>query len=104
LGDDSSLPPFDAIAGVAFSHVLNTFATHVSPSVQATMYQTGGAILNDAVASSVERVDLMMPNRHYIPVNFAFVGEHEVKDDQHQVFLPSEHPSGLIKASVTRKS
>lgn len=98
----SDLPSFDTIAQNAVSHILTTFATHSSPSVQATMFQTGQAILNDNEAKSVIRVDLQMPNRHYIPIDLSWAKEENLKEDQAEVFLPSEHPSGLIKATVTR--
>jgi urate oxidase len=98
------LPPFDTIAQNAISHILTTFATHSSPSVQATMYQTGQAILNDKDSTSVVRVDLEMPNRHYIPIDLSWAKEENLREDQAEVFLPSQHPSGLIKATVTRSN
>lgn len=66
------------------------------------MYQTGLAILDDVSAKSVTTVELTMPNRHYIPIDLSWAGEENLKEDQAEVFLPSEHPSGLIKAAVKR--
>lgn len=101
---EKDLPLFDTIAQNVISHILTTFATHSSPSVQATMYQTGQAILNDKHSSSVIRVNLEMPNKHYVPIDLSWAKEENLKEDQAEVFLPSQHPSGLIKATVTRSN
>lgn len=103
LATPTKLPPFCAISQAATSHILSIFCNHSSPSVQATLYNTGLAILDDASAASVAQVELSMPNRHYIPIDLKWAGVENVKEDQAEVFLPSAHPSGLIKATITRQ-
>lgn len=102
LASPAKLPPFDAIQKAAISHILTTFCNHSSPSVQATQYNTALAILDDENCSAVSQVSLTMPNRHYIPIDLKWAGLENIKADKAEVFLPSAHPSGLIKATVTR--
>jgi urate oxidase len=45
-----------------------------------------------------------MPNRHYIPIDLKWAGLDNIAADKAEVFLPSAHPSGLIKAKVTRSA
>lgn len=66
------------------------------------MYKTGVAILDDTHAKALTQVELSMPNRHYIPIDLKWAGIENVKEDEAEVFLPSAHPSGLIKATVVR--
>lgn len=88
----ASLPPFDDVSRAAVSHILTTFCTHESPSVQATLYITGGKLLDDPSAKAVQTVDLQMPNRHYIPIDLSWAKLENVKADEAEVFLPSAHP------------
>lgn len=104
LATSSKLPPFCKIFKAATEHILSTFCNHSSPSVQATMYNTALAILDDSIASAVCEVRMSMPNRHYIPIDLKWAGLENLKPDKAEVFLPSAHPSGLINATVTRQS
>lgn len=66
------------------------------------MYLTGEKILDDEVAQALTSVDLQMPNRHYIPIDLGWANVENLKSEEAEVFLPSAHPSGLIKARVAR--
>lgn len=43
-----------------------------------------------------------MPNRHYVPIDLKWAGLENLKPEKAEVFLPTAHPSGLIKSTVTR--
>lgn len=98
----SALPEFCKASSRAVAHITHTFATHSSPSVQATLFKTAEKILDDGACQSVEEVSLTMPNRHYIPIDLKWAGLENLKEDKAEVFLPTAHPSGLIKASIAR--
>ncbi|PWN91215.1 putative urate oxidase [Acaromyces ingoldii] len=96
------LPDFCAASSRAVAHVTHTFATHSSPSVQATLFKTAERILDDGACQAVADVELTMPNRHYIPIDLKWAGVENLKEDQAEVFLPTAHPSGLIRAKIAR--
>mgnify|MGYP002374322136 CR=1 FL=1 len=72
-----------------------TFATHPSPSVQATLFEMGSAAL--AACEAIDEVALSLPNRHYIPLDLTAIG-----GAVGAVLLPTDEPHGLIEASVAR--
>lgn len=76
--------------------LLDTFAAHESESVQHTMYAMGRAVLDrcDEVAS----INLVMPNRHHIPVDLTPFG----LENRNEVFVATEEPHGLIEATLVR--
>jgi urate oxidase len=78
------------------SSLLDAFARHDSLSVQHTLYAMGEAILEtfDSVAS----ITLEMPNRHHLPVDLTRFG----MDNRNEIFVATEEPHGLIKATLTR--
>lgn len=76
--------------------LLTTFAAEFSPSVQRTLLQMGEAAL--AVAPGITDIQLAMPNKHYLPVNFQPFG----RENANEIFLPTDEPHGQIEARVVR--
>jgi urate oxidase len=76
--------------------MIKVFAENFSPSAQTTVFQMAEAAL--AVCPEISRIDLSMPNKHFIPINLTPFG----LENANEVFLPTEEPFGLIEASVTR--
>jgi urate oxidase len=87
---------FDAMFRGVRTALLESFAQHDSLSVQHTLYAMGQVVLDtiDAVGS----IRLEMPNRHHIPIDLAKFG----MENRNEVFVATEEPHGLIKATVTR--
>jgi urate oxidase len=76
--------------------LLETFAQHDSLSVQHTLYAMGQVVLDtiDAVSS----IRLEMPNRHHLPIDLTKFG----MPNRNEVFVATEEPHGLIKATLSR--
>lgn len=72
------------------------FAENFSPSAETTVFQMAEAAL--AACPEISRIDLSMPNKHFIPINLAPFG----LENRNDVFVPTEEPFGLIEASVAR--
>jgi urate oxidase len=87
---------FDAMFRGVRTALLESFAQHDSLSVQHTLYAMGQVVLDtiDAVGS----IRLEMPNRHHIPIDLARFG----MANRNEVFVATEEPYGLIKATLTR--
>ena len=87
---------FDALFRGVRTALLESFAQHDSLSVQHTLYAMGQVVLDtiDAVGS----IRLEMPNRHHIPIDLTKFG----LENRNEVFVATEEPHGLIKATVTR--
>ncbi|TKY90904.1 hypothetical protein EX895_000902 [Sporisorium graminicola] len=102
LKNPSSLPQFCDIHSSVKSHILRIFALDDSASVQATMYRMGEHILADAANSTVQDVSFALPNKHYIPIDLGFKGLSNLNEKDAEVFLPTAHPSGYIKAKIAR--
>ncbi|KAG5643745.1 hypothetical protein DXG03_009679 [Asterophora parasitica] len=52
----------------------------------------------------IRSVSYALPNKHYIPVDMAYLGvQNVVPPETAEVFVPIAAPSGLIQATVTRK-
>jgi urate oxidase len=82
----------------AIRHILlHTFAGHKSLSVQHTLYAMGKAVLEASPA--VKEIQLTMPNKHHIPFNLEPFG----MSNQHEIFIATDEPYGLIVATVTRE-
>ena len=76
--------------------LLEVFATHQSLSVQHTLYAMASAALD--VCDGLQSITLRMPNQHRILVDlepFGLVNSGEL-------FVPTEAPQGIIKATVNR--
>lgn len=76
--------------------LLEAFAEHHSESVQHTMYAMGQSVLDSI--DTVQTISLEMPNRHHLPINLAPFG----MENRNEVFVATEEPHGLIKATLSR--
>ena len=87
---------FAAVFQSVRSTLLETFAQHDSLSVQHTLYAMGQVVLDtiDAVSS----IRLEMPNRHHLAVDLTRFG----LENRNEVFVATEEPHGLIKATLSR--
>ncbi|CBQ68093.1 probable urate oxidase (uricase) [Sporisorium reilianum SRZ2] len=102
LKKPATLPKFCEIHSSVKSHILRIFALDDSASVQATMYRMGEHILGDAANTTVQDVSFALPNKHYIPIDLGFKGLSNLDEKNAEVFLPTAHPSGYIKAKIAR--
>ena len=78
------------------SALLDAFALHDSLSVQHTMYAMGETVL--ATIDGVESISLEMPNRHHLPIDLTKFG----MENRNEIFVATEEPHGLIKATLSR--
>ena len=78
------------------STLLDVFAEHHSESVQHTLFAMGQGVL-DAIAD-VDLIQLVMPNRHHLPVDLSPFG----LENRNEVFVATEEPHGLIEATLAR--
>ena len=78
--------------------LVETFAAHVSRSVQHTLYAMGEAAL--AVCPGMTAITLSLPNRHHLLVDLAPFG----LDNPNEIFVATDQPFGLIEATVTRSA
>lgn len=76
--------------------LLETFANHVSESVQHTLYAMGRAVLDEI--PDVADIHLVMPNRHHLPVDVSRFG----LEDRKEIFVATGEPYGLIQATLWR--
>ncbi len=76
--------------------VLDKFTQHYSYSVQQTLYLLGQAVLERC--PEVVEVNLVMPNKHYIPFDLQRFG----MENQNEIFVPTEEPFGRIEGTVRR--
>ena len=76
--------------------MLKVFAENYSPSAQTTLFQMAEAAL--ASCAEISRIDLAMPNKHYLLINLSPFG----LENKNEIFVPTEEPHGQIEASVTR--
>jgi len=77
--------------------LLDTFAGHMSLSVQQTLYAMGEAVL--ARCPLVQSVEITMPNQHRIPFNFAPFG----LTNDNDIFVPIDEPCGMIRGTIKRE-
>lgn len=76
--------------------MLKVFANNYSPSAQTTLFEMGTAALE--TCPEISRIELAMPNKHYLPINLAPFG----RENKNDVFTPTDEPHGQIEAVVTR--
>jgi len=76
--------------------MLETFADHMSWSVQETLLAMGQAAL--AACDAVSQITFELPNKHHIPVDLRPFG----LDNPKMVCTPTDEPYGLIKGTVVR--
>ncbi len=83
---------FDAVGAT----MLDAFATHHSPSVQASIWIVGGAMLERH--PELESIRMVLPNLHHWLVDLSPFGQ----DNPGEVFVATTEPHGLIEATVRR--
>jgi urate oxidase len=76
--------------------LLDAFALHDSLSVQHTLYAMAEVVLDSI--DFVESISLEMPNRHHIPIDLTRFG----MENRNEIFVATEEPHGLIKATLSR--
>jgi len=76
--------------------LVDTFATHMSRSIQHTLYAMGEAAL--AACADVVEITLTLPNRHHLLVDLTPFG----LDNPNEIFVATDQPFGLIEATVRR--
>lgn len=87
---------FGALFHSVKTTLLEGFARHDSLSVQHTLYAMGQLVLDSIDA--VDSISLEMPNRHHLPIDLTRLG----LENRDEVFVATEEPHGLIKATLTR--
>jgi len=76
--------------------LVETFASHMSLSVQHTLYAMGEAAL--AACADIVEITLTLPNRHHLLVDLQPFG----LDNPNEVFVATDQPYGLIEATIAR--
>src|SRR5262245_20017121 len=76
--------------------LIETFACHMSLSVQHTLYAMGQAAL--AACADITENTMTLPNRHHLLVDLQPFG----LDNPNEVFVATDQPYGLIEATITR--
>jgi len=76
--------------------LIETFAGHLSLSVQHTLYAMGEAAL--AACADITEITLTLPNRHHLLVDLRPFG----LDNPNEVFVATDQPYGLIEATIAR--
>ena len=76
--------------------LVEAFASHLSRSVQHTLYAMGEAAL--AACADVTAITLSLPNRHHLLVDLTPFG----LDNPNEIFVATDQPFGLIEATIRR--
>ncbi len=77
------------------SALLESFANHVSESVQHTLFDMAKAALEQV--KTLKEIHLVMPNKHRLLVDLS-----KFKlSNPNQIFVPTDEPSGYIEARVS---
>jgi urate oxidase len=76
--------------------MMKAFAEHYSPSAQMTLFRMGEGAL--AVCREIDRIDLAMPNKHYLLIDLSPFG----LENKNEVFVPTDEPHGQIECTVER--
>jgi urate oxidase len=87
---------FDTLFDAIGATLLDVFAEHHSPSVQASVWIIGKAILERH--SEVDEVRMSLPNLHHWLVDLSPFGQ----PNDGEIFTPTREPHGLIEATVRR--
>lgn len=78
--------------------IADVFATHDSPSLQATLFRMGERMLEEI--PRVDSVSFTMPNQHHILFDLDRFG----MDNQNEIFYGTDSPYGVITGTVARSS
>jgi len=76
--------------------LVETFAAHMSRSLQHTLHAMGEAAL--AACADVVDITLTLPNRHHLLVDLTPFG----LDNPNEIFVATDQPFGLIEATIRR--
>jgi urate oxidase len=87
---------FDRLWHGVRNTIVSAFGDHCSPSVQATLYRMGHAVLE--AHPEVARVHFSLPNRHHLLYDLARFG----LENDNEIFHPTNEPYGLIEGTVER--
>ena len=87
---------FDASFEATRATLLDVFAIHDSPSVQASVWVIGRAILE--AHPSIQEVRMRLPNLHHWLVDLGPFGQR----NDNEIFVATTQPHGLIEATVRR--
>jgi urate oxidase len=78
------------------STLLESFAEHHSPSVQASIWIMGKAILERH--AELDEIRMVLPNLHHWLVDLSPFGQ----ENRGEVFVATREPHGLLEATVRR--
>jgi urate oxidase len=92
----STPPDYRVVNMRVLDKMLEVFATHFSPSVQATLFQMGEAAL--AAVPEINRISLTMPNLHCLLIDLK---PFEL-ENKNELFVPTDAPQGWIEATIVR--
>ncbi len=87
---------YDAVWAQVYQTLLDVFPDHYSPSMQATLYRLGEAVLTRCEA--IDRIFFSFPNRHHIPYPLDRYG----MDNPGVIFHADAEPYGVIEGWVER--
>jgi urate oxidase len=87
---------FDATFDEVGATLLDVFAEHHSPSVQASIWIVGRAMLERH--AELDEVRMTLPNLHHWLVDLTPFGQ----DNRGEIFVATTEPHGLIEATVRR--
>ncbi len=87
---------FDALFDAIGETILDVFADHDSPSVQASIWIVGRAVLERH--AEVEEIRMTLPNLHHWLVDLSPFGQ----PNDGEIFVATREPYGLIEATVRR--
>jgi urate oxidase len=88
--------PFAALRSSIRETLLNVFSSHISKSVQHTLYAMGETALKNI--PDIDDIELIMPNIHCLLVDLSRFGQ----DNPNEIFVPTDEPSGYIEARLRR--
>ena len=87
---------FNGVWSTVEQTILEVFATHQSPSLQATLYVMGEAVLERV--AEVSTIEFAMSNQHHIRFDLSAFG----LENENSIFYGTDSPSGVITGSVSR--
>jgi urate oxidase len=87
---------FDALYDGVRESILASFDDHYSPSVQATLYRMGEAVLE--AHPDVTRISFSLPNKHHLLYD---LGRFGIENDN-EIFHATNEPYGLIEGTIER--
>ena len=89
---------YDTLFAAIRRSLLASFAEHQSPSVQASIWIMGRAVLE--AHPEIDEIRMRMPNLHHWRVDLSPFGI----EGQREVYVATTEPHGLIEATVRRRA